>query len=184
MSEPKQFDWEAEWGRVRPLTLDRYVDAWLVMGMMSHSPKWEPKDGPHSIGRGAINGRPTPAKGTLEWYQPSGRCHWIAPFSWAVGRKLYPSLRWGFYTAEYHTVAVGCTPGTEAVEVVMDILLFKNHTGQGSLDWVGKHPAIIRDKLPGARFAWNPLKMLGRADADYGPVYQHLPPFMTEGMER
>jgi hypothetical protein len=71
-------------------------------------------------------------KGKLSWYQPVGRCHWIAFFSCAVGAVVYPHLRWDIVTGDLHTVAVGYDAAGDAA-VVMDILLFDRISAEESL---------------------------------------------------
>lgn len=154
---PTQFDFRTNWPDIRRHLANPIVALWTTFGMKLENPGWTPEDGPFSVGRGPINGRPDPQPDTVEWYQPIGRCHSIAPFAWAVGRLLLPHLRWGFYTSDWHTVAVGCTPGTATPEVVMDILLFETFTAGQSLRWVDSHPG---DKDRNSTLtAWNPIKM-------------------------
>ncbi len=89
---------------------------------------------------GAI-GFNTVRKGCLSWYQPLARCHYIAPFARAIGMELYPKLKWGFATGDFHTVAIGFEDDIKNPEVVFDILLFKQYTAEKSLEFVNsKNP--------------------------------------------
>lgn len=131
-----QFNWSRRWGEVEPHLKDKEVRFWTTFGCRLLDKDWTEEDGPHWVGRGSINGQRV-YKGKLSWYQPWGRCHWIAPFSWAIGKKLYPQLNWGFYTSDRHTIAVGFDG--LAPEICMDILLFKTNDASDSLCLVG-HP--------------------------------------------
>ena len=93
-------------------------------------PEWKRGDAPWELGRGPYNGQRA-RKGCLSWYQPWGRCHWIAFFAMAIGVKNYPDLDWGFVSGDVHTVAVGNRGGEP--HVVMDILNFARMTAEESI---------------------------------------------------
>jgi hypothetical protein len=95
---------------------------------------YKPGDPPWLFGRGPLNGQRA-KNGCLSWYQPWGCCHYIAPFSWAIGKELYPALKWGFITSDKHTVAIGYKDKWERPEWVLDILLFRKKTAQESLNF-------------------------------------------------
>lgn len=48
-----------------------------------------------------------PKRGTIEFYQPFGRCHWIAPWATALGRLMFPNLLWRIRESELHSLSVG-----------------------------------------------------------------------------
>lgn len=105
----------------------------LTLGMMLFDPDYKEGDPPWLIGRGPLNGQRA-RRGCLSWYQPWGRCHWIAPFCWALGRKLYPELRWGFVVGKLHTVVIGFEDEWSQPVRVFDILLFRENTAEESLE--------------------------------------------------
>lgn len=130
----QQFDFEGQWQRaiVRHLD-DPMVITALTLGLILHDPNYTADTPPWLVGRGPLNGQQADS-GSLSWYQPWGRCHHIAPFSWALGRKLYPELEWGFINGPYHTVVIGYRDGEwKQPELVMDILLFQEMTARESL---------------------------------------------------
>lgn len=131
-----QFNWKLHWNTlVVPHLHDPEVEEALVWGLNRYYGQfhlaYDPKDGPHSIGRGRLNGQKVEGPGTLSWYQPWGRCHHIAPFVWAVAKKMYPDFDWKFLTSDLHTVVVGLKDGN--TEIVMDILYFEHHTAPESI---------------------------------------------------
>lgn len=156
----KQLNFSRRWPQVEPWLDHPDVKAALLFGLFVGNPKYRPDDPPWEEGRGPINGQRA-RQGKLSWYQPWGRCHSIAPFAWAVAQKLCPNLRWGFLTSEWHTVAVGLD-GDE-IELVADILLFKQRTAEQSVDFVKKQPWFVCFS-PGEIFGpvavegWNMLK--------------------------
>lgn len=94
-------------------------------------PDYDPGDPPWWYGTREWHRR-LPRMGCLAWYQPGNMCHWIAPFSWAVGKELYPELNWGFVNGRDHTVVVGYRSRWSRPEWVFDILLFRQMTCVGS----------------------------------------------------
>ena len=86
-------------------------------------------DPPYLLGR-EPGRRGIPRK--LSWYQPQGRCHWIAFFSMAIGVLNYPRLDWRFVSGDLHTIPVGYGADGKPV-VVVDILLFEGMTAEQSL---------------------------------------------------
>ena len=84
----------------------------------------------------------------LSWYQPWGRCHHIAPFCWAIGRKTYSALKWGFVSGEYHTVVVGYSSDWQEPAWLMDILLFRENTTAESLAFVKSQEWTFHGTLP------------------------------------
>jgi len=151
MPTPKQFNFACHWRkRIAPLLSDRQVATALALGMLLYDPTYREGDPPWLIGRGPLNGQRA-RRGCLSWYQPWGRCHHIAPFSWALGRKLYPDLNWGFVSGELHTVVVGYTKDWKHPSWVMDILLFREMTAEKSLELVMQREWQFCDSL--ARYA-------------------------------
>lgn len=136
--KPLQFNWRRHWAAVVPHLSDPEVVAALETGLSEYKfcghPLWKGEP-PWEMGR-AHQGTPQP--GQLEWYQPHGRCHWIAPFAWAIGKKLFPELLWGFLTSEAHTVAIGLKKGK--IQVVMDILCFHSNWPEDSIAAVQGDP--------------------------------------------
>jgi hypothetical protein len=120
----------------------------LTFGMKLLDINYEVGDPPWRFGRGPWNGQRA-RQGCLSWYQPWGRCHYIAPFCWALGKKLYAELEWGFIAGKYHTVVVGWLGDWQEPEWVMDILNFRNMTVDESLElatckkW-SFHPSLAR----------------------------------------
>lgn len=131
----RQFNWSRNWPKVEKHLDDIDVQFALDLGMSILDPYWESGDAPCDFGRGPMNGQRVVFK-KLSWHQPWGRCHWIAPFSWAIGQKLFPSLKWSFLTGDFHTVAVGLK--NNDIEIVMDILLFKENSAESSIALVKK----------------------------------------------
>jgi len=60
----------------------------------------------------------------------------IAPFSWALGMKLFPHLQWSILSGELHTVAVGYEESSDEPDWVFDILLFKKLSADESITFV------------------------------------------------
>ena len=110
------------------------VNQALTIGMMLQGDDYQPGNPPWLHGRGPLNGQ-VAIEGCLSWYQPWGCCHFIAPFSWAIGKELFPNLSWGFLTSDTHTVAIGFGDQWREPELVMDILLFRKRSAQESLDF-------------------------------------------------
>ncbi len=126
-----QFNWKKNWrSKVKPHLTDELVRFSLNLGMKLLDEDWEPGDPPWQLGNGPVNGQRA-RPGGLSWYQPWGRCHWIAFFSMAIGVKNYPDCDWRFITGDLHTVPVGCRDGQP--QVVMDILNFAYMTGKESM---------------------------------------------------
>jgi hypothetical protein len=159
----KQFNWSTNWRRrVAPLLNKRSVVKALTLGMMMQNDYYEEGDPPWEHGRGPLNGQKA-KKGCLSWYQPWGRCHYIAPFAWAIGKELYPDLEWGFISGDLHTVVIGYeldgTPDPwQRPEWMVDILLFRKMTAQQSLDHAKKQIAAenVPDGVTSSPWAFYP----------------------------
>ena len=135
----KQFDFARNWrSTVAPHLQKQAVVRALHLGMGLHDLSYRPGDPPWLLGRGPLNGQRA-REGCLSWYQPWGRCHYIAPFSWAIGVEIYPDLKWGFITSDAHTVAIGYHEQWEQPAWVMDILLFRQNTAEESLAFAKSH---------------------------------------------
>jgi hypothetical protein len=132
MNKPTQFNWRRHWRkRVVPHLDKECVQCWLEFGMQLLNRSWRCGDPPYLLGDGAQDtGEVQP--GTLRWYQPVMRCHWIAFFSLAIGALNYPRLDWQVVTGDLHTVPVGYGPDGSP-RVVMDILLFDAMTAGESI---------------------------------------------------
>jgi hypothetical protein len=130
-SKITQFDWSRNWKkRVEPHLDKPLVRFSVETGMKTYDRTWTWEDGPHAVGRGRWNGQRV-TKNKLSWYQPWGRCHWIAFFSCAIGVLNYPELDWHFISGHCHTVPVGSWKGENTV--VMDILNFKMMNAEESI---------------------------------------------------
>ena len=128
-----QFDFDEHWDEIKPHLNSKSVSFALELGMKLLNPERKVGDPPWLEGGVPIDGQEG-KPGELSFYQPWGRCHWIAPFAWAIGKKLYPDLLWGFLTSQSHTVAVGLVDGE--MKVVMDILNFDRMTAEESIELV------------------------------------------------
>ncbi len=125
-----QFNWRRHWKKkVLPHLNEERVQEALDLGMSLCEPTWKRGDAPYLCG--GVNGREA-VEGKLSWYQPSGRCFSIAPFSLVIGQINYPDLSWKLLTSTRHCVPVGYGPGCEP-RVVMDILNFNMFTAELSL---------------------------------------------------
>jgi hypothetical protein len=130
MSRIIQYDWRGHWKKkVEPHLGNHLVQACLDFGMTQLDRTWKHGDAPYllgTVGSGRI------IKGTLSWYQPLHRCHWISFFSMAIGVINYPELRWKMLSGDIHTVPVGYD-ANGAAQVVMDLLLFDSMTAEQSM---------------------------------------------------
>lgn len=143
----KQFDFSRHWRRkVAPLLDCPDVALALTLGLKLYDPSYEHGDPPWEYGRGPINGQRA-KEGCLSWYQPWGRCHYIAPFCWAVGRRLLPELEWGFLTSHWHSVVIGWDNDWRNPRWVLDILLFRDHTAEASVAFVKSQPWAVHRTL-------------------------------------
>lgn len=129
---PLQFNFKEHWEEIKPHLNSKSVFFALEVGMKILNPKREIGEPPWL--EGGVGDGQEGVPGELSFYQPLGRCHWIAPFAWAIGKKLYPDLLWGFLTSQSHTVAVGLVDGE--MKVVMDILNFDRMTAEESIELV------------------------------------------------
>ncbi|HEY3967131.1 MAG TPA: hypothetical protein VGM05_21405 [Planctomycetaceae bacterium] len=140
-NSPKQFNFGRNWRkRIAPLLDKLCVVRALELGMSLTEKLYQPGCPPYIHGGIWAEGPISPKKGTLPWYQPWRRCHAIAPFSWAIGKELFPELKWGFLSSRVHTVAIGYRDQWEEPEWVMDILLFRLKSAQESLEFVRSSP--------------------------------------------
>src|SRR6185295_15084018 len=84
----RQLSFSRLWPKIVPYLGNLDVRCALEFGLFTENKNYLPGDPPWLEGRGPINGqRAKPGK--LSWYQPWGRCHSIAPFAWAISKKLY-----------------------------------------------------------------------------------------------
>jgi hypothetical protein len=152
MSAIVQFNWSRHCKKkVEPHLNNDLVRFSVELGMTLFDKTWTWDQGPHSIGRGDINGQRV-TKNKLSWYQPWGRCHWIGFFAMAIGVLNYPELDWQFVSGSLHTVAVGRLNGEP--KVVMDILNFKRMNAEESLE-LAERILPNRPELEGK--GWEPL---------------------------
>lgn len=146
--KPKQYNFARHWRRkIAPHLDDPGVVKTLTLGLKLYDKSYNEGDPPWLVGRGPLNGQRA-REGCLSWYQPWGRCHHIAPFSWVLGHTLYPDLKWGFLSGQLHTVVIGWSDSWEEPEWVMDILLFREMNAVGSIDFVKKREWKFHDSLP------------------------------------
>jgi hypothetical protein len=148
-----QFNWRRHWSKkIAPYLHERLVQLALNVGMKALDGNWTPGDGPFAYGAIGFNTRIV--KGKLSWYQPLNRCHYIALFSMAIGVLTYPDLDWRFVSGDRHTVPVGYdTEGNP--RVVMDILLFDDHTAAESI-------ALAQQDMPTLRAPAKIRKLWGK----------------------
>jgi uncharacterized protein (DUF779 family) len=146
--KPRQYNFARNWNsKIRPHLDDPGVTTALTFGMKLCDINYSPGDPPWLYGRGPLNGQRA-RKGCLSWHQPWGCCHYIAPFCWALGRKLYPNLQWGFISGKWHTVVIGWSNNWKAPDWVMDILLFRRKSAQESLAFAKEREWKFHDSLP------------------------------------
>ena len=128
-----QFNWRRHWKKkVVPYLQEERVQAALDEGMSLFDPTWKRGDAPWEYG--AANADREGVEGKLSWYQPAGRCHFIALFSRVIGHINYPDLTWRILTNNRHSVPVGYGTDGEP-RVVMDILHFAWFTAEQSLEF-------------------------------------------------
>ena len=154
----RRFNFSHRWQKqIAPLLNDPEVVTLLTVGMMLLTPDYKEGDPPCSYGDGELERR-RPREGCLSWYQPKRCCHYIAPFCWAIGQKLYPNLNWGFVSGKLHTVVVGYDNDWQKPKWLMDILLFQDHTPEESLELVKIKEWKFHSTLPEyvASFSANP----------------------------
>jgi hypothetical protein len=148
---PRQYDFGRNWRKkIVPLLECSDVVRALTFGLKLYDPNYGEGNPPWLCGRGWLNGQRV-RPGCLSWYQPWGRCHHIAPFCWALGKRLFPELCWGFIAGELHTVVIGWSEKWEEAEWVMDILQFKNMTNEKSLAFAKERSWAFYQSL--ARYA-------------------------------
>lgn len=129
-----QFDWSRHWSKkVVQYLQDKAVRRALCSGLKRYDSNYKDGVPPFILGSIPCDERRV-IEGRVSWYQPYGRCHYIAPFARAIGEKLYPQYRWGFLTSEKHTIAIGMD-GQE-IRIVMDILLFRQYSAEDSISFV------------------------------------------------
>jgi hypothetical protein len=149
-----QFNWRRNWRKkVVPHLEEERVQAALDAGMSLYDPTWKRGDAPWKYG--AANGREG-VEGKLSWYQPAGRCHFIALFSLVIGQINYPELSWTIISSRRHSVAVGFAPDGKP-RVVMDILNFTWFSAELSMEFAD--PSI-----PDEEFWANLRQRLGKSD--------------------
>lgn len=146
-----QFNWRRNWKKlVVPHLMNEQVQAALDAGMSAYDPSWKRGDAPWEYGKSTLS--PDGVEGKLSWYQPAGRCHYIAPFSCVIGAIIYPELSWSILTNNRHSVAVGYWPNGEP-KVVMDILNFSWMTAEQSIEFADpsipdeQYFALLRQQL-------------------------------------
>lgn len=144
MKRPKvvQFNWRRHWKwKVEPHLHKEAVQRSLDFGMRLYDQSWKRGDAPWVYGAMDFKRRVT---GKLSWYQPTGRCHFIAPFALALAVRIYPGFSWTILTSDRHTVPVGYD-GHGNPRVVMDILLFDRFTAEQSMAFAD--PAIPNEEF-------------------------------------
>jgi hypothetical protein len=125
-----QFNWRKHWkSKVKPYLDNPLVQLALDMGMSALKPDWQSGDAPYLLGH---DGPAFAKPGTLAWYRPYGRCHYIAFFSMAIGVINYPDLEWKIISGRAHTVSVGYDNEGQP-RVVMDILWSHANTAEESI---------------------------------------------------
>jgi hypothetical protein len=117
----KHFNFSKDWQRIIPLLEDKEVQFALNLGMAFENKNYKPGDAPYMSGRGIL-AKVKPK--TLIWYQPEGRCHWILPFSFMLGRKIYPNMKSGILSGKLHSIGLLFKDDWQKPEWLLDILLF------------------------------------------------------------
>ena len=115
----------------------------LDIGMSIYDAEWQTGFAPYLIGR---TGEGRIVEGKLSWYQPLGRCHYIAFFSLAIGVANYPDLTWRLVSGNIHTVPVGYDAHGNP-RVVMDILLFADMSAEESIAFAESKPTAPEDNF-------------------------------------
>ena len=140
----KQFNFARNWkAKIAPLLKEPDVDSALNLGMTLLSPQYKSGDPPWFFGRGPINGQRA-RKGCLSWYQPWGRCYWIAPFAYALAKHLFPDLRWGILAGDLHSIVIGYSDCWRSPEMVFDILLHRKMSADDSINHVRRNARFFR----------------------------------------
>jgi hypothetical protein len=162
----RQFNFARHWRkRIAPHLNDPLVGYALTIGLKLWDADYMPGKPPYRVGCGGGNGQRT-RRGCLSWHQPWCRCHHIAPFSWALGTKLYPELNWGFIAGMHHTVAVGWSDDWRRPKWVLDILLFRSHSAEDSLNFAMKEYWEFYSSLSqylAEAFPWKEVRKARRA---------------------
>lgn len=162
MTKPAQckfFDFKRHWAKkVKPHLQDPQVQGLLNYGMQnwvcqrnieliqmgsSHRWSWEPGDCPYRLsGDLALHPR-WPRDGSYRWYQPFGKCHWIAPFLLGLAKKIYPKDSWYIQRGYFHTTVTNTNK-----TIVFDILLFeRGYTPRQALIYAGDYPETRAERL-------------------------------------
>lgn len=152
-----QFDWRRHWkNKVEPFLQHELVQKALELGMGMFDSSWKSGDAPY------LSGNPSgerPVRGKLSWYRPTGRCHWIAFFSMAIGVLNFPELDWQFLTGDLHTVPVGFDAEGQP-RVLMDLLLFDQHSAEECIALTKVKPPAHLATPERARFQFDTLYRL------------------------
>jgi len=138
VGQPVVFDFYSNWDSlVKPYLFEPYVRDSLNIGMedlelyykddgiLSKNYKWYPTKAPYTMSQSDMIYRKAPKLHSLNWYSPLQCCHWIAPFSLALGELIYPELEWKYRHSRRHTIAIGYEKNMSNVEipvVIFDIL--------------------------------------------------------------
>jgi hypothetical protein len=147
-SKSKQFNFARHWRtKIVPHLDNPGVVGALTLGLKLYDIDYNEGDPPWLCGRGQWNGQRV-KEGCLSWYQPWGRCHYIAPFCWALAQKLFPDRKCGIVSSDWHSVVTVWSDDREQPELVMDILLFRDGSAQDSLDFVKQREWKLYDSLP------------------------------------
>ena len=145
--KPKQFNFERNWEKkIAPLLDDPDVVQALDLGLRFYQSEFY-EEAPANLRGYPLSPERRAARESLWWYQSWENSHWLAPFCWALGKKLYPQLKWGFASSSFHTVAIGWSEDWEKPERVLDILEFQSWSGQYSLDVVKEEDGKFYDSL-------------------------------------
>ena len=163
------FDFARNWNLVLPHLKDSRAEAALDRGMQDlgknrwRGRPWIPSEGPWEWssmdvhweraaeamcwydgecgddGYNAEMRTHLPKPDTAAWYQVFGDCHYIAPWAAAIGRLVYPQLRWRVVRGLTHSTAWGRPSDDSDGGILFDILLFEDTTGDEI------RAAVVRD---------------------------------------
>ena len=143
----KQFNFARNWRKkVAPHLSDSDVVNALTQGLRLFHPGYMEGDPPWLLGCGPSKGQKA-RRGCLSWYQPWGLSIPIAPFCWAIGRTIYPQLKWGFVVSSRHSVVIGYEDDWRLPKWVLDILCFQHISAAVSIELARQHGWHFCDSL-------------------------------------
>lgn len=141
VGRPLMFDFYSNWDSlIKPHLLDPYVQFALNQGMedleynykingiLCENYRWYHGKAPYSMSQSENKHDKTPRLHSLDWYRPLQCCHWILPFSFALGEIICPELEWKYRHSRRHSVAIGYEKNINNDEIpiiIFDILNYE-----------------------------------------------------------